>query len=113
MNTTASSGVAGRIEEARLQDAMRKQLLAEHGKAELEAQIVEQEDERRRQKNKIIELEARIAALKTRNKERRAADLTKRAEEKKFLAFQMDHLGGFLKKIEEQWDDRLERRLLL
>ena len=82
--------------------AMRKQLLAEHGKAELEAQIVEQEDERRRQKNKIIELEARIAALKTRNKERRAADLTKRAEEKKFLAFQMDHLGGFLKKIEEQ-----------
>ena len=53
-------------------------------------------------KNKIIEIQCRIEALKTRNKERKAADLMKRAEEKKFLEFQMEHLGGFLKKIEEQ-----------
>ena len=83
--------------------AMRKQLLAEHGKEALEKEIVELENERRRQKNLIIGLESRIEALKIRHKEKRAVDIEKRAEEKKFLNFQMDHLQGFLKKIEEQW----------
>ena len=77
-------------------------MLAEHGKDALEKEIVELENERRRQKNLIIGLESRIEALKIRHKEKRAVDVEKRAEEKKFLNFQMDHLQGFLKKIEEQ-----------
>jgi len=43
---------------------MRKQQQAEHGKAELEQVIKSEEDERIRQKNKILELEMRIAATK-------------------------------------------------
>ena len=65
--------------------AMRKQLLAEHGKDDLEKQILELENEKLRHKNKIIELEARIEAQKIRNKEKRVVDIDKRAEEMKFL----------------------------
>ena len=77
-------------------------MLAEHGKDALEKEIVELENEKRRQKNKIIELEQRIEAQKIRNKEKKAVEIDKRSEEKKFLRFQMDHLEGFLKKIEDQ-----------
>ena len=76
---------------------MRKQQQAEHGKTELIDEIKEQEDEKRRQLNKILELENRIKAFKIRCKERKETDLKKRTEEIKFLTFQRDHLGTFLK----------------
>lgn len=50
--------------------AMRKQQQAEHGRAELEQTIDEEEKLRTKQKNRIIELETRIAAIKKRNAER-------------------------------------------
>ena len=83
---------------------MRKQQQAEHGKTELIDEIKEQEDEKRRQLNKILELENRIKAFKIRCKERKETDLKKRTEEIKFLTFQRDHLGTFLKQIEEKWE---------
>ena len=49
---------------------MRKQQQAEHGRAELEQTIEEEEKLRTKQKNRIIELETRIAAIKKRNAER-------------------------------------------
>ena len=82
--------------------AMRKQLQAEHGKEELEKEIKEQQDERQRQQNKVIEIKLRIEAQKMRNAERYANDTAKREEEKKFLVFQRDHLANFLKQIEEK-----------
>ena len=65
--------------------AMRKQLQAEHGKEELEKEIKEQQDERQRQQNKVIEIKLRIEAQKMRNAERYANDTAKREEEKKFF----------------------------
>jgi len=41
---------------------MRKQLQAEHGKEELEKEIKELQDEKKRQQNKVIEIKARIEA---------------------------------------------------
>ena len=82
--------------------AMRKQLQAEHGKEELEKEIKEQQDEKQRQQNKVIEIKLRIEAQKMRNAERYANDTAKREEEKKFLVFQRDHLANFLKQIEEK-----------
>ena len=41
---------------------MRKQLQAEHGKEELEKEIKELQDEKKRQQNKVIEVKARIEA---------------------------------------------------
>ena len=76
--------------------AMRKQQLAEHGKADLEKEIKSQEDEKKRQQNTIIQLETRIASHKMRSEERKITDLAKREEEMKFLNFQKDHLAQFL-----------------
>ena len=75
---------------------------AEHGKETLINEISDLEDEKKRQLNKVIEIKARIEAIKTRSKERRAADEKKREEEKKFLDFQRKHLTDFLKQIEEK-----------
>ena len=84
--------------------AMRKQQQAEHGKDDLLKEIKEQEDERLKHQNEILERENRIKAFKIRTKERKETDLKKRTEEIKFLTFQRDHLSTFLKQIEEKWD---------
>ena len=91
---------------------MRKQLLAEHGKEALQKEIKELEDERMTNLNKVWVLKERIACLKTRHAERRAVDKEKRAEEIKFLEFQMNHLKDFLKQIDEKWSGLLEALFL-
>ena len=68
--------------------AMRKQLQAEHGKADLEKRITELEAKKTKQENKVIELKSKLEAIEKRNSERRAVDKTKREEEIAFLKYQ-------------------------
>ena len=82
--------------------AMRKQQQAEHGRAELEQTIDEEEKLRTKQRNRIIELEQRIAAIKKRCQERDQVEKAKREEEMKFLKFQSEHLANFFKAMEER-----------
>jgi dynein light intermediate chain, axonemal len=76
---------------------MRKQLQAEHGKADLEKRISELEAKKTKQENRVIELKAKIQAIEKRNAERKAMEDLKREEELKFLKYQEQHLNKFLK----------------
>ena len=58
--------------------AMRKQLQAEHGKADLEKRIAELEAKKTKQANKVIELKSKIEAMERRNLERKEIDAAKR-----------------------------------
>lgn len=51
--------------------AMRKQLQAEHGKADLEKRITELEAKKTKQSNKVIELKSKLEAIERRNQERK------------------------------------------
>ena len=82
--------------------AMRKQLQAENGKAELEKQIEMLEAKKKKQSNKVIELKSKIEAITQRNTERREGEQKKRADEIKFLNYQATHLQKFLKNIESR-----------
>lgn len=82
--------------------AMRKQLQAEHGKADLEKHIVELDAKKKKQSNKVIELKSKIEAINTRNQARRDVETKKRKEEIAFLNYQAGHLQRFLKQIESK-----------
>lgn len=82
---------------------MRKQLQAEHGKADLEKRISELEAKKKKQSNKVIELKSKIEAIQSRNASRREVEGKKRQEEIKFLNYQATHLQRFLKQIEQKW----------
>ena len=82
--------------------AMRKQLQAEHGKADLEKRISELEAKKKKQSNKVIELKSKIEAIQSRNASRREVEGKKRQEEIKFLNYQATHLQRFLKQIEQK-----------
>lgn len=82
---------------------MRKQLQAEHGKADLEKRISELEAKKKKQSNKVIELKSKIEAIQSRNASRREVESKKRQEEIKFLNYQATHLQRFLKQIEQKW----------
>ena len=82
--------------------AMRKQLQAEHGKADLEKRIIELEAKKKKQSNKVIELKSKIEAIQSRNASRREVEGKKRQEEIKFLNYQATHLQRFLKQIEQK-----------
>lgn len=82
--------------------AMRKQLQAEHGKADLEKRITELEAKKKKQSNKVIELKSKIEAIQSRNASRREVEDKKRKEEIKFLNYQATHLQRFLKQIEQK-----------
>ena len=81
---------------------MRKQLQAEHGKADLEKQIELLEAKKKQQTSKIIELKSKIEAIDQRSSSHRDVDMKKRQEENKFLKYQLDHLGRFLKLIQSK-----------
>mmetsp|Transcript_18608 Transcript_18608/g.13510 ORF Transcript_18608/g.13510 Transcript_18608/m.13510 type:complete len:101 (+) Transcript_18608:441-743(+) len=81
--------------------AMRKQLQAEHGKADLERKIEELEGKKTKLENKVIELKSKIEAIEKRNKERREVEAKKREQEIEFLKYQEGHLSKFLKTITE------------
>lgn len=57
---------------------MRKQLQAEHGKADLEKRITELEAKKTKQTNKVIELKAKLEAIEQRNQERKEQEEKKR-----------------------------------
>lgn len=82
--------------------AMRKQLQAEHGKADLEKRITELEAKKKKQSNKVIELKSKIEAIQSRNASRREVETKKRQEEIKFLNYQSNHLQRFLKQLENK-----------
>jgi dynein light intermediate chain len=82
--------------------AMRKQLQAEHGKADLEKRITELEAKRTKQDNKVVELKAKIDAIDKRNVERKEVEAKKREEEIKFLKYQETHLSKFLKQVSDK-----------
>ncbi len=81
---------------------MRKQLQAEHGKADLEKRIAELDARKKKQSNKVIELRSKIEAINSRNQSRREVEQKKRQDEIKFLNYQASHLQRFLKQIEQQ-----------
>lgn len=83
---------------------MRKQLQAEHGKADLEKRIAELEAKRTKQDNKVVELKAKIDAIDKRNVERKEVEAKKREEEIRFLKYQETHLSKFLKQVSDKWD---------
>jgi len=80
---------------------MRKQLQAEHGKADLEKRIAELEAKKTKQENKVIELKSKIEAIDKRNNDRKEAEAKKREDEIKFLKYQESHLSKFLKNVTE------------
>lgn len=79
--------------------AMRKQLQAEHGKADLEKKIEELETKKTKLENKVIELKSKIEAIEKRNRERREVEVKKREQEIEFLKYQEQHLSKFLKSV--------------
>lgn len=81
---------------------MRKQLQAEHGKADLEKKIAELEAKKTKQTNKVIELKSKLEAIERRNNERKEQEEKKRNAEVEFLKYQEKHLSTFLKQVTEQ-----------
>lgn len=81
--------------------AMRKQLQAEHGKADLEKRIGELESKRTKMENRVVELKSKIEAIEQRNNERREVEQKKRDDEIKFLKYQEGHLNKFLKQVND------------
>lgn len=81
--------------------AMKKQLQAEHGKADLEKKIDELEVKKTKLENKVLELKSKIEAIEKRNGERRDVEAKKREDEIDFLKYQRDHLDKFLKSVQE------------
>lgn len=81
--------------------AMRKQLQAEHGKAELERKIEDLEVTKTKRENKVIELKSKIEAIEKRNRERVEVEQKKRIDELEFLRYQETHLVKFIKTISE------------
>jgi dynein light intermediate chain, axonemal len=67
--------------------AMRKQLQAEHGKADLEKRIAELEAKKTKQTNKVIELRSKLEAIERRNTERKEQEDKKRQAEVDFLKY--------------------------
>jgi dynein light intermediate chain, axonemal len=80
---------------------MRKQLQAEHGKADLEKKIAELEARKTKQTNKVIELKNKLSAIERRNAERKDQEDKKRSAEIEFLKYQEKHLQTFLKSVTE------------
>ena len=80
---------------------MRKQLQAEHGKADLEKRIDELEAKKTKLENKVLELRSKIDAIEKRNSERRKVETARQDQEIEFLKYQESHLSKFLKSISE------------
>ena len=82
--------------------AMRKQLQAEHGKADLEKTIEQLEHKKTKLENKVSELRSKIEDIEKRNKERKEIELKKRDAEVEFLKYQESHLQKFLKQVTDK-----------
>jgi len=65
--------------------AMRKQIQAEYGKADLDRRIDEYEQKKTEKELKIIQLKSKLDAIEKRDLERREIDAKKRAEDLQFI----------------------------
>lgn len=82
--------------------AMRKQIQAEYGKADLDRRIEEYEQKKSEKEQKIIQLRSKLDAIEKRDTERREIDAKKRADDIGFIKMQEVHLGRFLKEINKE-----------
>ena len=82
--------------------AMRKQLQAEHGKADLEKRIADLEAKRTKADNRYLELKIKSDAVDLRIKERKEIENKKRENDLNFLNFQKNHLETFLGSVSEK-----------
>jgi len=81
---------------------MRKQLQAEHGKADLEKKIEELENKKTKLENKVVELRSKIEAIEEKETEKEEKSiLRKEIKEIEFLKYQEQHLSKFLKSIND------------
>ena len=76
--------------------AMRKQLQAEQGKADLQRTLEQLEDKKKKLKDKKLELESKIEAILKRDKERKEVDEKNNAKEMEYLSTQNKQLITFL-----------------
>lgn len=82
--------------------AMRKQLQAEYGKADLDRRIEEYEQRKLQQEAKIIELKSKIEAIEKRDQERRDIEAKKRSDEVNAVKVQEGHLYRFLRDLNKE-----------
>ena len=76
--------------------AMRKQLQAEHGKADLEKTLEQLEGKRTKLQNKVKELLSKLDAIEKRDKERSEMEVKHNEKEMEFLQNQQKQLNTFL-----------------
>ncbi len=78
---------------------VKKQLQAEKGLPELQAETEAMREEVKKMDLEVTELKAQIEIAERREAERKAADDKRRKEEQDFLKYQGQHLDSFLKQI--------------
>jgi dynein light intermediate chain len=78
---------------------VKKQLQAEKGLPELQAEAEAMREEVKKMDLEVTELKAQIEIADRREAERKAADDKRRKEEQDFLKYQGQHLDSFLKQI--------------
>ena len=60
-------------------------MIAEHGKTELEQEIKEQEEQKIKNENRVVELKRKLEEIEIRNKERVVFETKRRDDEKRFI----------------------------
>lgn len=78
---------------------IKKQLKAEEGLPDLEAEVVKMEGEKAAQEHELKELKSKLELIEKRENERKAAEDRRRKEEIDFLKYQGQHLDSFLKQM--------------
>lgn len=78
---------------------MKKQLQAEQGIPELEAEVSGLEDEKAKRELEVYELRSKLEIIEKRETERKTTDDKRRKEELDFLKYQGQHLDSFLKQM--------------
>ena len=92
---------------------MRKQIQAEHGKAELEKSYSKLEEKRSQQQKKVKELKAKIEAIEKRTRERKEIETKSREAEITYLQDKNNYLTRFIehdmkKKANKVWTKSLD-----
>lgn len=78
---------------------VRKQLQAEQGMPELEAQVKELESQKKQLESQVVDLVHKVEVIEKRAAERRQLEQRKQKEEIEFLKYQSEHLESFLKTV--------------
>lgn len=78
---------------------VKKQLQAEQGLPELEAQVSELTDKKKNLEGQVSALRAKLDVLERRQAEKRSLDEKRRGEEIAYLRHQAKHMEAFLKSL--------------